>query len=118
MFEIRRKAKRCDVILRAWFAGDDIFLTLTGGKEHIGAVALGTYNETEKSASASVLTAPGHREDIIALESARKISKKTHKTTVVTVGIHVDNITKEEINQIIEYSNELINEFLEMKKDN
>jgi len=52
-------------------------LTLTGGEEHVGAVAVGLFDEKNQRASSSVVTTPGHREEYLALQGARQVSRAT-----------------------------------------
>jgi len=88
----------------------DIVVTLTGGDEHVGAVATGSFDKVSERTYASVITLPGHKEDDIALYGAKKISAVSHSTTVFIVGIHLDNISKAEILEIVRVSNEMIEE--------
>jgi hypothetical protein len=57
-----------------------------------------------------VITAPGHREDELALKGARQLSEASGSTTVFIVGIHVDSITKKEIEEIVHVSEGMIGE--------
>ncbi|AAM04152.1 TPA: hypothetical protein HA338_16300 [Methanosarcina acetivorans] len=112
MFKTTRKVGRIEIILEAKKLGEDYLLTLTGGKEHVGAVAVGTLDKKSGRASSSVLTLPGHREEQLALDSARRISGATGKTSVVVAGIHVDNIIPEEIKEIISAAEEMVGSFI------
>ena len=68
MFQIKRKVGRTEIILEAKKIGEDYLLTLTGGREHVGAVAIGLFDEKSQRASSSVITMPGHREEQLALQ--------------------------------------------------
>lgn len=74
--------------------GNDIIAILSGGEDHIGAVAVSTYDNHKKFASSSVITLPGHLDDIISHPLSRLISEATSKNAVFITGIHFDNITK------------------------
>ncbi len=113
MEAIKRTVRKGELILEARSAGYDIHLILTGGDAHIGAVALGTYDQKNFRASSSVLTAPGHRDDVIALKGARTVSSHTHTTTAFCVGIHFDAITKADIEEIVSASEDMIDQFIE-----
>jgi hypothetical protein len=76
----------------------------------VGAVALGSFDSISGRASSSVITAPGHREDELALKGARQLSEASRSTTVFIVGIHVDSITKNEIEEIVHVSEGMIDE--------
>lgn len=46
MFTVTRKASRIEITLEVKkLGGEDYLLTLTGGKEHAGAVAVGLFDE-------------------------------------------------------------------------
>lgn len=112
MFKITKKVSRIEITLEVKQLGEDYLLTLTGGKEHAGAVAVGLFDEKSGRASSSVITLPGHREEQLALDSAKRVSRATGKTSVVIAGIHVDNITPEEIKEIVSSAEEMIGNFI------
>lgn len=112
MFKTTRKVSRIEIILEVKKLGEDYLLTLTGGKEHAGAVAIGLFDEKSGRASSSVITLPGHREEQLALDSARRVSKATGKTSVFIAGIHVDDISPEEIKEIISAAEEMVKSFI------
>jgi hypothetical protein len=103
-------------MLEAKKIGDDYLLTLTGGREHVGAVAIGSFDEKSQRASSSVITMPGHREEQLALAGARQVSRATKKITVFIAGIHQDNISPEEIKDIVSASEEMIKEFITFRE--
>ncbi|WP_292466959.1 hypothetical protein [Methanolobus sp.] len=90
--------------------GDDYIACLTGGDAHVGAVAVGFYDKASGRASSSVITTPGHRETEIAALGANVMSENCKSTSVFIVGIHLDNITKDEIEEIVSVSEEMIHE--------
>ncbi len=83
--------------------GADLVVKVYGGdKPHVGAVAVGiprpSLADNEKvSASVSVFTLTGHKEDELAKKLAGKLTAALNRVTVLTAGIHIDNITSEEI---------------------
>lgn len=103
---------KIEIVLDAKKIGEDYLLTLTGGKEHVGAVAVGLFDEKSQRASSSVITMPGHREEYLALNGARQVSRATRKTSVFVVGIHQDNISPEEIKDIISTVEEMVKSFI------
>lgn len=112
MFQITRKAARVELTLEVKEIGEDYLLTLTGGEEHIGAVAVGLFDKESNRASSSVITLPGHREDQLALQGARQVSKATGRTAAFVAGIHKDNITSEEIKEIVSVAEKMIQDFI------
>jgi hypothetical protein len=93
--------------------GRDLLVTLVGGDDHVGAVALGGFH---KRSYASVITVPDHRDDVIAKEAASLISKELKCSCVVIVGIHVSNASEKQVSQIVEASFTLVNELIEALK--
>ena len=113
MQSIKQNVGRIKLILDHKQIGDDHVLTLAGGEEHVGATAIGVFDEKSGRVSASVISLPGHRDDIIALYGARRVSEVTKATTVFIVGIHLDSITKDEIDKIIVASKHMTNIFID-----
>ncbi|MDK2833826.1 MAG: hypothetical protein PWR29_305 [Methanolobus sp.] len=107
---IERTAGRAGLLLEWERIGDDLSVKLTGGASHVGAVAVGIFDSASGRASSSVITVPGHREDELALQGARQFSEAIRSVTVFTVGIHVDDITKREIEEIVSVSEGMIEE--------
>jgi hypothetical protein len=112
LFRTTRNVGRIEIVLEAKNIGNDYLLTLTGGREHVGAVATGFFDEKSQRASSSVITMPGHREEQLALQGARQVSRATKKTTVFVAGIHQDNIRPEEITDVVSAAEEMVAEFI------
>ncbi len=110
--EIALGKGRARVYLSARHLGDNLIVCIFNENAHIGAVAVGEYDQKEKRTSASVITRMGHKDDVIAQSAAHSISKFTQKAVCVVVGIHVDKITKGEIADILENADRLVDEFL------
>ena len=110
---IKQNVGRAELVLDQKQVGNDHILTLTGGEGHVGAVAVGLFDEKSARASASVITLPGHRDEGIALDGARRVSAVTKAATVFIVGIHLDNITKGEIDKIIVASKQMTDKFID-----
>ncbi len=110
---IKQNVGRAELVLDQKQIGNDHVITLTGGEEHVGAVAVGLFDEKSARASASVITLPGHRDEVIALDGARRVSAVTKAATVFIVGIHLDNITKDEIDKIIVVSKQMTDKFID-----
>lgn len=87
--------------------GKDLVVIFSGGDKHIGAVSLSLVRKSlrdpgQLSASNSLLTVPGHKEEDIAIPLAKKITSRTGRNCVLVAGIHLDNITNEELDTIWE----------------
>ena len=83
--------------------GEDLLVAIFGGERpHIGAVAAAQARPSladpaRTSATASVLTYVGHKEDDIAKRAAEALAAAFGVHAVVTVGIHWDGLTPAEI---------------------
>ena len=107
---------RVKVSLLANNMGSDLVVFIYNENAHIGAVAVGEYDHKEERASVSVITRLGHKDDAIAQKAAYLISKSTKKPVCVIAGIHLDNITTEEIGKILENAEFAVEEFINLER--
>lgn len=104
---------RIRINLRAFEVGEDLCVIIAGGdKPHIGCVTLSVprpslANPEAASATTSVLNLVGHKDDEAARYVSHTLSSRLRKNIVATCGIHVDNITSEEIEITIKLLKEL-----------
>jgi hypothetical protein len=88
--------------------GPDVSVSFGGGEApHIGAVALGVprpslTDPSARSASVSVLCVTGHKEDELARSAAHELATEFACRVNVTVGIHVDDATPDDIALLFE----------------
>ena len=86
--------------------GNDLCIVIAGGEvPHLGAVAVAQarpslQDSSKWSASTSVITMLGHKEDVIARSVAHTLAAKFNKNVAVCCGIHVDDITCDELDFI------------------
>ena len=97
---------RIAVTLKATDVGGDLLVTITGGRAHIGAAAVGI--KTEGMATASVITVPAHREDRVVKDAAEKLAKVLDRTVVVVAGIHYDDMSQDEIMDTLQLCDEMV----------
>lgn len=88
--------------------GEDLIVFLFNRKGHLGAVAIADYSDTEHRASTSVITRLGHKDDSIAYSAAHRLCSRLKSPVCAIAGIHVDNITKEEIAEIVQNCEALV----------
>ena len=91
--------------------GNDLIVCLFNECGHIGAVAVAEFCREENRASTSVITRYGHKEDAVASRAAHQLCKALKKPICAIVGIHLDNITDEEIAQITQNCDTLVETF-------
>lgn len=118
IFARSRGGNRSYVKLVAAEVGNDLLVRIFGGTHpHIGAVAIGIPYSSQRtengtSASVSVHTLVGHKDDSIAQWAADRIARTLNRIVVAVVGIHIDNAAMEEIEVLVETGKELVQEFL------
>lgn len=105
-FDISEKKGSFEVSARTMSVGSDVLVVLTGGRAHIGAVAIAQprpsiKDEKKMSSTSSVFTHVGHKEDVVAKAMSEELSKELNKRVVVAAGIHWDGLKKKDIELII-----------------
>jgi gallate decarboxylase subunit D len=114
---------RLNISLRVFRQGRDLQVLCGGGASHIGAVALAApggghaphpdapYQADQTAQPGQVetrlLVLPGHREDALAQRMAQSLAEALHCAVCVSTGIHYDNITRAEIQQIGQMAQDL-----------
>jgi len=99
--------------------GQDFLVAVWGGTHpHIGAVALAVprpslRDRKKTSATSSVLTLMGHKEDVTAKMISEALAATLKRNVVVTVGIHWDNLKVEEIQRIVDLTERLTLKIIE-----
>ena len=111
-YELTTGENRTRVSLSAFPMGSDLVVTIHNENAHLGALALAEYDHKEQRVSCSLLTRLGHKDDAIAQKAAYLISKHTQKPSCVIAGVHLDNISQKELEQILENSRRLVDEFI------
>ena len=118
MLTLTKKFKTYDINCSAIKMGKDWNISIYGGDTpHIGAIALGIprpslENKNKISSSVSVLTITGHKEDVIVQKVAKILSSTLNSTVVVSCGIHIDNITFNDIGNLNSLIDNLVNELI------
>ena len=100
---VRKGQARTAVELNLLGQGRDLLLLVTGGQAHTGAVAVArpdTGNEPDTRFD-KLITVPGHKEGPLAEHCARQLAQASGKVCVAVVGIHQDQATRQEIEDIV-----------------
>ena len=103
MHELILEKGRIRIDIKGIRVGDDLCLIISGGdRPHIGAVTLSVPRPSladagVNSASTSVLTLTGHKDDDLARLISTMLASKINRHVVVICGIHLEKITPEEI---------------------
>ena len=102
------------VSLHAVTSGDDLTVIIGGGvKPHIGSVVIACPNKS-KNVKYTIWTDEGHKDNIVAEDSATELIKSIgfNRNVVVIAGLHIDHATKEDINRLVKNSNSLVDNLL------
>ncbi len=113
-YELTKGEGRARVNVTVNSMGSDLVVRIYNQNAHIGAVAIGDYDHEHERASVSVITRLGHKDDALAREAARLLSKSTRSPVCVIAGVHLDNITTEEIDAILANSRTVIDEIINL----
>ena len=86
-----------------------------GERPHIGAVAAAQprpslADKERVSATASILTYLGHKEDVIVKNAAETLAAAVNTNVVVTAGIHWDRLKAPAIETILSLCHQLVEE--------
>jgi gallate decarboxylase subunit D len=93
--------------------GADCLVILYGGtKLHIGALGMAQVRPSlrdpqKASATSSVFTYLGHKEDVVAKTMSEEIARRVGRNTVVAAGIHWDTFSDKDIMTITVICREL-----------
>jgi F420-0:gamma-glutamyl ligase-like protein len=68
------------------------------------------------SASSSVFTLVGHKDDEIARPISERLSKELNQVAVVAAGVHVDRATEEDIRRLVSNSMQLAEDLIKELK--
>ena len=100
-------------------SGDDLCVVVAGGEEHhIGSVSISmprpSLSNSEKiSATTSTYNFEGHKDDFIGNKFSSELASKLNKKVVVACGIHIDNITEDQMSTVFSVSEKLLREIVE-----
>jgi hypothetical protein len=112
--ELTKGKGRTRVNVTADSMGSDLVVCIYNQNAHIGAVVIGDYDAEHERASVSVITRLGHKDDALAREAAYWLSKSIRRPVCVIAGVHLDNITREEIDEILANTKIAISEIIDV----
>lgn len=106
-FLLTEKRNKFTINAQVTALGNDVLIVFYGGKLHIGAVGMAqprpSLKDPEKiSASSSIYTYSGHKEDVVVKAVSEEVSKRLNKRVVVVAGIHWDELSSVEIEIVMD----------------
>ena len=113
-YELTKGEGRARINVTVNSLGSDLVVRIYNQNAHIGAVAVGDYDGEHQRASVSLITRLGHKDDALAREAAYLLSKSIRRPVCVVAGVHLDNITREEIDEILANTKTAISEIIDV----
>jgi gallate decarboxylase subunit D len=113
-YRLTRGNGRTRLKLTASNLGDDLVVCIFNINAHIGAISLSEWDSLHQRASTSVVTRLGHKDDTVAQVAAYKICKALQRPVCVIAGIHLDDITPDEIREFAGNATLIVDAFLEI----
>ncbi len=97
---------KATIHLQVAYIGKDLLIILSGAEEHIGCVVQSFPRPSLKgnhkiSASSSILNVIGHKDDYLCRYVAEYFSKAFESMVVCTGGIHIENATESDIQELL-----------------
>lgn len=93
--------------------GEQLIVLVHNPTPHVGAVAVAEYDPVTGRSSTSVLTRVGHKDDVVAVAAAHRISKAMRTVVCVVAGIHIDGATQTDIEATVENAQKVVELLLE-----
>ena len=96
------------VIAEVKIIGDDLMISVWGGtKPHIGSISVsvprpGLKDGTSMSSTSSVINLIGHKDEVVARKFSEQLAAKFNRNAIATAGVHIDDITENQINIIMQ----------------
>ena len=106
------------VIAEVKIIGDDLMISVWGGtKPHIGSISvsvprLGLQDNTTMSATSSIINLIGHKDEVVARKFSEQFAAKFNKNAIATAGIHIDDITENQINILMQNMTDLCRDIM------
>ena len=115
---LERNAGHHKILLDVRNIGNDLLVIIYGGDEHhIGGIAIAyptkSHYRDATTISVNTMTFPGHKDYLLANTAAERICKALSRPVVVTVGIHMNNASKTEINQAVKAVDLLVEDLID-----
>lgn len=101
-----------DIKLEVASLGQDLLVTITGGEVHIGAASTAYWTQGNVEVQTSAV--PGHKEHVLTGMLAQRAAEYLRCTVTIVMGIHYDNLSRTEIEQISERTEQLMEHYLQL----
>ncbi|WP_110932750.1 prenylated flavin chaperone LpdD [Paenibacillus bouchesdurhonensis] len=99
-----------DITMQAIIVGKDLLLIVSGGDRHIGATSTAYWEQGQVCVETSVV--PGHKEHVLSEELALRAAAKLRQTVTLVMGIHYDQLQRDDIDRICEHVSSMMDDYL------
>ena len=108
-FTLTRELMGAPVMAHAICLPNGLQVTVYGGTlPHIGAVSA-----VDPQGSITTQQFPTHKDDVVSERWARALLEAGFCPTVVTAGIHYDDLSRDQIDQVVALTNEMLAKLLD-----
>lgn len=97
-----------EIIMEVKSLGNDLNIQIYGGSHpHLGCAVLAVHsanlNQPSKNdCTISMLCLSGHKEGELFTQVAKRICKALKKTCLISGGVHIDNLTSSQIQELVD----------------
>ena len=123
-FEFPLPESDCKIEAVSVECGKDLIIVIGGGSRyHLGSMGLtismpSLKDKSRLTNSTYQVPVPGHKEEKLAREASYKLSRSLERNVLVTVGIHEDNLSKDQILAYVDCFDRLVEQIeAEFKKN-
>lgn len=110
---LERNRGRIRMQLQVLAMGEDLMVLLSGGdRPHLGAMAVSGTFKAEDGPFIASLCMPGHMEEEISRNLSLRLSAALGVTVGVACGIHLDSISRAEIQDVLSMGSGMVDELL------
>lgn len=119
---ISEKKGKLQIFAQVEVVGEDLVVIISGGtKPHIGAIGVAQPRSSLKdpemiSATSSVFTFLGHKEDVVAKEMSEELARELNRKVVVVAGMHWEDLEDERIEEVMGICQRLKERILEERR--
>jgi len=106
------------VLAEVKIIGEDLLIAVWGGtKPHIGSITVsvprpGLADSIKISSTSSVINLVGHKDEVVARKFSEKFASKFNKNVIATAGIHIDEITQDQVDALMNNVSDLCNDMI------
>lgn len=119
MRQVKKQLSFAELTVQGYKIGEEYCIHVSGGERpHIGCVVLAIprpslCNSDVTSVTSSVLNVTGHKDEYICRRLSEAVAKRKNTVAVCTGGFHMDEITTEQIQELMDCIEHLAEEELE-----